>query len=146
MTVRLPLSSDSSTSSQYSTTVSHSEHDDDWLCIFCSQPPHTHGLGDLFGPYSAGSKDVWMHVDCVIWVPCVILGPSGQVEGIQEAVDQTKKLVCILCNTLGSSVGCTQHGCRHTAHVHCARKHGWSMDEGMFDAKCVIHVERRNNA
>ena len=25
--------------------------DESWVCVFCRQPPHHNGLGDLFGPY-----------------------------------------------------------------------------------------------
>jgi len=25
--------------------------DPTWICVFCQQPPHHRGMGDLFGPY-----------------------------------------------------------------------------------------------
>jgi len=116
-------------------------HDPTYVCIFCSQRSHRHGLGDLFGPYwvERGRRDVWMHVDCAVWVPGVLLGSSGQVEGLEEAINQTRQLVCITCRKRGASVGCTAHGCNKAVHVHCAGAARWKLDEDMFDALCEIH-------
>ena len=76
--------------------------DPTYVCVFCNHQPHRYGLGDLFGPYfvkkggrywiqiltcSKLCRDVWTHVDCAVWVPCVLLGESsGEVEGLSEAI------------------------------------------------------------
>ena len=111
--------------------------DPTYVCVFCHQRPHHMGLGDLFGPYwlkelgkesaedynsmaesekkkrdESFKRDSWLHADCALWVPCVLLGGSGEVEGLGEAVEQTGHLPCAACGARGASVGCTAHGCK----------------------------------
>jgi len=118
--------------------------DPTYICIFCQQQPHRHGLGDLFGPYfvERGGRDVWTHVDCAVWVPCVVLGDtSGEVEGLSEAIRLTRKQACSSCNLRGASIGCTWQGCTQTAHVRCAAVEGWKLVEENFEATCSLHLE-----
>jgi len=118
--------------------------DPTYICVFCHQQPHRHGLGDLFGPYfvEKGGRDVWAHVDCAVWVPCVFLGEaSGEVEGLSEAIRQTRKQACSSCNLRGASIGCTWRGCTQTVHVRCAAVEGWKLEEENFEATCSLHLE-----
>ena len=139
--------------------------DPTYVCVFCHQRPHHMGLGDLFGPYwlkelgkesaedynsmaesekkkrdESFKRDSWLHADCALWVPCVLLGGSGEVEGLGEAVEQTGHLPCAACGARGASVGCTAHGCKLAMHLPCALKEKWDMDEDKFDARCITHM------
>jgi len=118
--------------------------DPTYVCVFCHQQPHRYGLGDLFGPYfvEKGDRDVWTHVDCAVWVPCVLLEESsGEVEGLSEAIRQTRKQACSSCNLRGASISCTSPGCTQTTHVRCAAGEGWRLVEENFKATCSLHLE-----
>ena len=79
-------------------------HDPTFVCAFCGQKSHYRGLGDLFGPYwvEDGARDVWMHVDCAVWVPCVLLVGGGQVLGLEEGIEQARALNCQVCGQPGA--------------------------------------------
>jgi len=118
--------------------------DPTYVCVFCNHQPHRYGLGDLFGPYfvKKGGRDVWTHVDCAVWVPCVLLGESsGEVEGLSEAIRQTRKQACSSCKLRGASIGCTSPGCTQTAHFRCAAVEGWRLVEENFVATCTLHLK-----
>lgn len=115
--------------------------DPSFVCTFCHEPPHRHGLGDLFGPQWLGGRDLWLHADCLLWVPCVLLGVGGQVEGVGEAVEQTRGLVCPGCGRRGASVGCTGHSCGEAVHLRCAGAEGWWLEEETYQARCAHHRE-----
>lgn len=118
--------------------------DPTFVCVFCNHQPHRYGLGDLFGPYfvKKGGRDVWTHVDCAVWVPCVLLSESsGEVEGLSEAIRQTRKQTCSSCKLRGASIGCTSPGCTRTAHVRCAAVEGWRLVEENFEATCSLHLK-----
>eukprot|EP00092_Neocalanus_flemingeri_P018730 GFUD01020285.1.p1 GENE.GFUD01020285.1~~GFUD01020285.1.p1 ORF type:complete len:176 (+),score=62.37 GFUD01020285.1:83-610(+) len=108
-------------------------------CVFCHHPAHTAGgLGDLFGPYCVRGEEVWLHLDCVFWVPAVHM-VRGNLLGLEEGVEQCKTLLCGKCETSGASVGCTQHRCEEVVHLVCGREAGWGMDEDRLDARCPRH-------
>jgi len=117
--------------------------DPSYVCVFCHEQPHRHGLGDLFGPYwlGEGGRDVWTHVDCAVWVPCVVLGDHGDVEGLPEAIKKARKQTCSSCNSGGASITCNVAGCSQTAHVRCAAVEGWRLVEEEFEAVCNQHIE-----
>ena len=115
-------------------------------CIFCREPtyPASSNLGELFGPYQACGQEVWMHLDCVLWVPGVIM-VSGKLLGLEEGIEQCKSLICSVCDKVGASVGCTHHGCEETVHVGCGQGGGgWLLDEDKLDAKCPGHNLRND--
>jgi len=116
-------------------------------CTFCqelSYPASSH-LGQLFGPYQACGKEVWMHLDCVLWVPGVIM-VSGKLLGLEDGIEQCKSLICTVCVKAGASVGCTHHGCEEAVHVGCVQGvGGWVLDEDRLDAKCPKHNEHKKN-
>jgi len=116
--------------------------DPSYVCVFCHEQPHRHGLGDLFGPYwlGEGGRDVWTHVDCAVWVPCVVLGDHGDVEGLPEAIKKARKQTCSSCNSGGASITCNVAGCSQTTHVRCAAVEGWRLVEEEFEAICNHHI------
>ena len=114
--------------------------DPTYICAFCGLPPHRRRLGELFGPYweGAGGGDLWTHLECAVWVPCVHL-VAGRVQGLGEAARLAAPLRCAGCGCGGASVGCTHHGCRAAAHVHCCAGLGWRLEEEVFLASCPDH-------
>ena len=108
-------------------------------CGFCHQPSYPlGGLGHLFGPYQVSGEETWLHLDCVLWVPVVTM-VSGKLLGLKEGVEQCKTLVCRVCERVGASMGCTQHGCKAVVHVVCGKDGGWGVDEDRLDARCPRH-------
>jgi len=86
-----------------------------------------------------GKTEIWFHEDCFIWIPNTFL-IGGRIIGLEEGIEQCQDLFCSQCHNRGASVGCTAHGCKETAHVHCATKAKWHLDMHNFDAKCVKHA------
>ena len=87
-------------------------------------------------PSEGGRSEIWFHEDCLIWVPCSHM-VGGRLVGLEEAVSQCQDLQCSVCSGRGASVGCTVHGCKMVAHVHCARQEKWSLDMYNFAVKCA---------
>jgi len=86
-----------------------------------------------------------MHLDCVLWVPGVIM-VSGKLLGLEDGIEQCKSLICTVCVKAGASVGCTHHGCEEAVHVGCVQGvGGWVLDEDRLDAKCPKHNEHKKN-
>ena len=90
------------------------------------------------GPSEEGRTEIWFHEDCLIGVPCVHL-VGGRLVGLEEAVAQCQDLLCAVCSSRGASVGCTVHGCKLAAHVHCAVKENWELDMDNFAVRCCKH-------
>jgi hypothetical protein len=75
------------------------KHDTTFVCVFCGLRSHRRGLGDLFGPYwieGPVGPDAWVHADCAVWAPGVLLAAAG-LEGLAEAVHRAARLVCSHC-------------------------------------------------
>ena len=91
---------------------------------------------------SEGRSEIWFHEDCLIWVPCVQL-VGGRLVGLEEAVLQCQDLLCSVCSCRGASVGCTVHGCKMVAHVHCAVQENWDLDMDNFAVRCSKHSKKQ---
>lgn len=83
--------------------------------------------------------EVWVHEDCMVWSPGVYLvGPK--IAGLEEAVWTCSNLPCSGCSLRGANVTCVKRGCLSSAHVCCARKSHWQLDEASFKAFCPEHL------
>lgn len=99
-------------------------------------------LVDLFyGMIKAGddSYEVWMHEDCLIWAPGVhIIGT--RVVGLEAAIWNCCRHRCRICSYQGAMVSCLYRGCNEEAHVICARRNDWELNDE-FKSHCEKHTK-----
>lgn len=87
----------------------------------------------------SGTYEVWSHEDCMVWSTGVyLIGPK--IAGLEEAVWNCSNITCLGCGLKGANITCVKRGCLNSAHVCCARKADWLLDEASFKAYCVEHA------
>ena len=71
--------------------------DESWVCVFCRQPSHYNGLGDLFGPYYIPTEQ-WKKLNLPspqkanVSASSFILGGSGQAGAkVNKKVNKKKQ-------------------------------------------------------
>lgn len=104
-------------------------------------PPPSSPVDMFYGMVKAGedSYEVWMHEDCLVWAPGVyIIGT--RIVGLEAAIWNCCRHQCRICDHSGAMVSCLRRGCNAEAHVVCARKHDWELNDE-FKAHCKDHSE-----
>jgi len=76
--------------------------DPTWICVFCQQPPHHRGMGDLFGPYHVSVDNKQNSASSPTQSQSKIKSPppkkltgkrkSSEVEKAQESVEQQQEV------------------------------------------------------
>jgi len=118
------------------------------VCSFCQKSSYPgNGLGCLFGPYNVGDQGwAWVHLDCVLWVPCVNM-IGGVLQNLAAGIKDCREVNCEYCGNIGASLCCSFHGCRSSVHIVCGRENNWELDEENLTAVCSEHKldSMRNN-
>lgn len=104
----------------------------------CSADQSDSNLG--ITPTAKGDTfEVWAHEDCLVWSAGVYLvGPK--IAGLEEAVWTCSNVPCAACGYRGANVACLRRGCTDSAHLCCARRALWQLDEASFNAYCPTHA------
>lgn len=87
--------------------------------------------------------EVWVHEDCVVWAPGVYLIAS-RVVGLEIAVWSYARTQCTLCQQYGAMIQCIERHCKLAAHVPCAKRHEWLLNEDEIDCRCMMHKGQAN--
>lgn len=82
--------------------------------------------------------EVWFHESCLYWTPGVCLVPPRLI-GLEEAVADSRQLVCEYCKKSSANIFCRTRGCGLVTHFPCASLHGWSLVEETLIAFCPVH-------
>ncbi|KAJ1527759.1 hypothetical protein ONE63_007714 [Megalurothrips usitatus] len=113
--------------------------DDTRKCLFC----HTVGDGVSDGPARLLNLDVdkWVHLNCALWSEDVYETVNGALMNIEQALQQSLTLTCVLCNRTGATLRCFKTRCAAVYHLQCAVK-----DECVFYKNktlyCSEHVPK----
>lgn len=87
---------------------------------------------------SDDSYEVWVHEDCVVWSPGVhIIGV--RIVGLKAAVWGSTRYKCVECSEYGAILSCLHRGCLANAHVPCAKRSNWTLNESEFKSWCNAH-------
>lgn len=87
--------------------------------------------------------EVWVHEDCVVWAPGVYLIAS-RVVGLETAVWTYARTRCTICQQYGAMIQCIERHCKLAAHVPCAKRHEWMLNEDEIDCRCAAHKAQKN--
>lgn len=86
-----------------------------------------------------------MHEDCVVWAPGVYLIAS-RVVGLELAVWSYARVQCTICEEYGAMIQCIERHCRLAAHVPCAKRQQWMLNEDEIDCRCATHKPIQSEA
>lgn len=105
-------------------------------------PEPTIQVPDIFYGMTKVSEtayEVWVHEDCVVWANGVYL-VGATIIGLDAAVWGTSRHKCSICERFGAGIACLKRGCRAEAHVPCASRGQWSLNEAKFQTHCKLHA------
>lgn len=130
---------------------------DKWKCFICKRKPDELAMGDLYGPYvfvnenyvffqpdssitsTANLKEIWLHEDCVVWLPNVLLF-QDRLLNFDSAMKELISVQCAHCLKKGASIRCCHRNCSDSAfHFPCARELNCYFDESTFTVYCRKH-------
>lgn len=84
------------------------------------------------------SYEVWAHEDCVVWSSGVhIIG--ARIVGLEAAVWGSTRHQCVICLQYGAVLSCLKRGCTEVAHLPCAQRSQWQLNETEFKILCGNH-------
>lgn len=84
------------------------------------------------------SYEVWAHEDCVVWSSGVhVIGT--RIIGLDAAVWSSSRHKCQICSEYGAMLSCLHRGCHEEAHLPCARRSNWILNETDFKSMCGRH-------
>lgn len=83
--------------------------------------------------------EVWVHEDCVVWSDGVYI-VGARIVGLDAAVWSCSRHKCSICEQYGAVVTCFERGCKIEAHVPCAKRSQWSLNEANFQTHCKQHA------
>lgn len=83
--------------------------------------------------------EVWVHEDCVVWSDGVYI-VGARIVGLDAAVWSCSRHKCSICEQYGAAVTCFERGCKIEAHVPCAKRSHWSLNEANFQTHCKQHA------
>lgn len=86
--------------------------------------------------------EVWVHEDCVVWAPGVYLIAS-RVVGLELAVWSYARVQCTICQQYGAMIQCIERHCKIAAHVSCAKRQEWMLNEEEIDCRCATHKPQK---
>ncbi|XP_070068490.1 uncharacterized protein CG5098 isoform X1 [Drosophila takahashii] len=90
------------------------------------------------GKTSEHGFEVWLHEDCAVWSNDIQL-IGAHINGLDAAVWDSTRYVCVLCQQTGASICCFQRCCKAAAHVPCARSAKWNLSEQDRKVYCQLH-------
>lgn len=132
---------------------------DEWKCFICKRKPDELSMGDLFGPYAfvneifllfqtdssitstSNLKEIWLHEDCVVWLPNVLLF-HDYLLNFDSAMKELILVECVHCLKPLAAIRCIEchRNCSDSAlHFPCARKLNYHFDESTFTVYCRKH-------
>lgn len=88
---------------------------------------------------SETAYEVWVHEDCVVWADGVYI-VGARIVGLDAAVWSCSRHKCCICEQYGAVVTCLERGCKIEAHVPCAKRSQWSLNEIDFKTHCKLHA------
>lgn len=88
---------------------------------------------------SETAYEVWVHEDCVVWADGVYL-VGARIVGLDAAVWSCSRHKCSICEQYGAVVTCLKRECKIEAHVPCAMRAQWSLNEATFQTHCKLHA------
>ena len=82
-----------------------------------------------------------MHLDCVLWVPGVMMVGAGLV-GLEAGLQECRSRQCGKCRLAGPSIHCMARHCSQAVHFPCAEPAGWQLLSDTLWAYCASHKQQ----
>ena len=122
-------------------TVSPVKADDTRRCIFCQNQ----GDGAADGPSRLLNFDVdkWVHLNCALWAHEVYETVNGALMKIDEALQCSLTLKCVVCEKPGASVRCYKTRCTNYYHLGCAVKDNCVFFKSKVDMKFALNLRKK---
>ena len=86
-------------------------------CAFCGRGPESCLWGRML-PVSK-TLDAWVHVVCALWASRVETKRTGEIFGVEMAIDDSKVWLCEECHLPGAVVTCKVRTCSKKYHLPC---------------------------
>ncbi|GLG97653.1 Histone-lysine N-methyltransferase trr [Gryllus bimaculatus] len=113
--------------------------DDTRKCMFC----HQVGDGVADGPARLLNFDVdkWVHLNCALWSDEVYETVNGALMNLENALQLSLVLNCVVCHRVGATLRCFKHRCSNVYHLACAVKDGcvFYKNKSIY---CAAHVPK----
>lgn len=91
--------------------------------------------------FAASAKRVRIHRECAEWAPEVYWSNDDELVNVEKAYARGRRLRCVVCTTLGATIGCHVEACRRSFHLRCLKLGNCRVDDDAYAVFCEEHVD-----